>query len=93
MVRLPDGPGVCGPARIDRRTKNLTKRLNVGDVAVIDHQDIDKVAADALVTARPVAVVNAAQSISGRYPNLGPEIIIAAGIVLIDDVGPELLQQ
>lgn len=89
----PEGPGVCGPARVDQRTKNLTKRLRPGDIAVIDHQDIDKVAADALVTARPAAVVNASRSISGRYPNLGPEIIVAAGIPLVDDAGAELLDQ
>ena len=89
---LPAGPGVCGPARVDRRTKNLTKRLRPGDVAVIDHMDIDKVAADALVACRPVAVVNAAQSISGRYPNLGPGIIVEAGILLVDDVGSDLLE-
>ncbi len=86
-------PGVCGPARLDRRTKNLTKRLRPGDVAVIDHRDIDKVAAEALVACRPAAVVNAAKSISGRYPNLGPEIIVAAGIPLVDDVGGELMGQ
>jgi uncharacterized membrane-anchored protein len=85
------GPGTCGPARVDRRTKNLTKRLRPGDVAVIDHVDLDKVAADALVEARPVAIVNAARSISGRYPNLGPEIIVSAGIPLVDDVGSKLL--
>jgi uncharacterized membrane-anchored protein len=85
------GPGVSGPARIDRRTKNLTKRLQPGDVAVIDHIDIDVVAAEALVARRPVAVVNVAQSISGRYPNLGPEVILRAGIPLVDDVGPDVL--
>ncbi len=85
------GPGVQGTARVDSRTKNLTKRLQPGDVAVINHLDIDKVAADALVGCRPVAVINAAASISGRYPNLGPEILLAAGIVLVDEVGPEVL--
>jgi uncharacterized membrane-anchored protein len=90
-AELPEGPGVCGPARVDRRTKNLTKRLRPGDIAVIDHMDIDKVAAEALVACRPVAVVNAAQSISGRYPNLGPEILVEAGIMLVDDVGSDLL--
>jgi uncharacterized membrane-anchored protein len=89
----PDGPGLCGPARVDRRTKNLTKRLRPGDIALIDHLDIDRVAAEALVAARPAAVVNAARSISGRYPNLGPEIIVSAGIPLVDDVGPEVLDQ
>jgi uncharacterized membrane-anchored protein len=85
------GPGVQGTARVDNRTKNLTKRLQPGDVAVIDHKDIDKVSADALVGCRPVAVLNAAPSTSGRYPNLGPEILLAAGIVLVDDIGSDLL--
>jgi uncharacterized membrane-anchored protein len=82
---------VSGPARVDRRTKNLTKRLQPGDIAVIDHMDIDKVSADALVACRPAAVVNAAQSISGRYPNTGPETLLAAGIVLVDDAGSDVL--
>jgi uncharacterized membrane-anchored protein len=85
------GPGLAGPARVDRRTKNLTKRLQPGDVAVIDHMDIDAVAGESLVACRPAAVVNAARSISGRYPNLGPQIIYQAGIPLIDDVGPDVL--
>ncbi len=83
--------GQSGLARVDRRTKNLTKRLQPGDVAVIDHVDLDRVAAEALVACRPAAVVNAAASISGRYPNLGPEIIVAAGIPLLDEVGPAVL--
>ncbi len=86
-----DGPGVIGPARLDRRTKNLTKRLQPGDIAVIDHMDLDKVSADALVACRPSAVINAAASISGRYPNTGPETLLAAGIVLVDEAGPEVL--
>jgi uncharacterized membrane-anchored protein len=84
----PEGPGVQGTARVDRRTKDLTKRLQPGDVAVIDHADIDKVAADALISRRPVAVVNAAASITGRYPNLGPEILLAAGVLLVDEARP-----
>jgi uncharacterized membrane-anchored protein len=84
------GPGQPGTARLDRRTKNLTKRLRPGDIAVIDHVDIDRVSADALVGCQVAAVVNAAPSISGRYPNLGPEILIGAGIALIDDVGKDV---
>ena len=83
--------GTTGPARIDRRTKRLTKRLQPGDVAVIDHVDIDRVSAEALVACRPAAVVNAAPSISGRYPNLGPEILVAAGIPLLDAVGEDVV--
>jgi uncharacterized membrane-anchored protein len=88
---LPDTPGTAGPVRVDPRTKALTKRLRPGDVAVIDHLDIDRVSAEALVACRPVAVLNAARSTSGRYPNLGPEIIVAAGIPLVDDLGPDVM--
>lgn len=89
---LPESrTGVLGPARVDRRTKRLTKRLRPGDVAVIDHTDIDKVSAEALVACRPSAVVNAARSISGRYPNVGPGIIVDAGIPLFDEAGADLL--
>src|SRR3954454_14183211 len=84
------GPGVSGTVRLDRRTKNLTKRLQPGDIAVIDHVDIDRVSADALVGCKVAAVVNAAASISGRYPNLGPEILINAGIPLLDNVGKDV---
>jgi uncharacterized membrane-anchored protein len=78
---------VIGRARLDRRTKNLIPRLQPGDVAVIDHQDLDRVAAEGLILAKVAAVVNAARSSSGRYPNLGPLLLAAAGIPVVDDVG------
>lgn len=87
----PAGPGITGTARVDTRTKNLTKRLRPGDVAVIDHLDIDRVSAEALVACRPAAVLNAARSTSGRYPNLGPDILLEAGVPLVDDLGPDVL--
>lgn len=68
-------------------------RLRAGDVAVIDHEDLDRVAAEALVGAAVGAVVNAAPSISGRYPNLGPLILSDARIPLIDTIGPLLLDK
>jgi uncharacterized membrane-anchored protein len=96
-IRLParsnrgPRPGLGGPARVDRRTKDLTKRLRPGDVAVIDHEDLDRVSAEALVACKPAAVINASSSISGRYPNLGPEILVAAGIPLLDLAGPDVM--
>ena len=90
--RLPELPGLIGTARVDFRTKNLTKRLRPGDLAIIDHLDLDKVSAEALVGARVAGVINAALSTSGRYPNLGPEIVVAAGIPLLDAVGPEVMR-
>lgn len=90
-ARDPETPGVRGLVRVDARTKNLTKRLRPGEIAVIDHQDIDKVSAEALLACRPAAVINAAPSISGRYPNLGPEILVDAGVPLIDNVGKDVM--
>jgi uncharacterized membrane-anchored protein len=88
--RSEDLPGVTGTARLDRRTKNLTKRLRPGEIAIIDHEDLDQVSADALIARQVTAVVNAAPSISGRYPNLGPERLLEAGVPLVDGVGPEV---
>ena len=88
--RPDDLPGVVGPARMDRRTKNLSKRLCPGDIAIIDHVDLDRVSADALIRRHVAAVVNAATSISGRYPNHGPQLLLEAGIPLVDDAGPDL---
>ena len=82
--------GVGGVARLDRRTKRLVGRLNPGDIAIIDHVDLDRVAAESLVAAKVAAVVNAQPSISGRYPNLGPELLVASGIPLLDNVGDEV---
>jgi uncharacterized membrane-anchored protein len=100
MMRLPTlrrsrgaEPGiVSGTVRLDRRTKRLVGRLRPGDIAAIDHIDLDRLAADALVNAGVSAVINAKPSISGRYPNLGPEVLVTAGIPLVDDVGEELFQ-
>jgi uncharacterized membrane-anchored protein len=80
-------------ARVDVRTKDLLVRAQPGDVAVINHEDLDRVAAEALLSAGVVAVVNAAPSISGRYPNLGPLILLEAGVPLIDRVGPLLMRK
>jgi uncharacterized membrane-anchored protein len=91
-VEIHPGEIVVGPARADRRTKELVKRLCPGDIAVINHADIDRVAAENLIRAAPAAVVNAATSFTGRYPHIGPLLIAEAGIPLIDEVGPEVLE-
>ncbi|OZM75554.1 putative cytokinetic ring protein SteA [Pseudonocardia sp. MH-G8] len=86
-------PGLSGVARVDRRTDSLLRRLKPGEIAVIDHVDLDRTTADALVAAKVAGVVNAAPSISGRFPNLGPEVLVGAGIALVDGVGPEALRE
>jgi uncharacterized membrane-anchored protein len=84
---------VDGTARCGKRTKDLIKRLQPGEIAVIDHTDLDRVAADGLIESGVSAVVNAGASISGRYPNVGPIRVVRAGIPLIDAVGPELFER
>jgi uncharacterized membrane-anchored protein len=75
---------VRGPARLGRRTKNLVKRLRPGDVAVIDHLNIDRIAAEELIATGVGAVLNASDSTDGRYPNAGPLMLARAGVVLVD---------
>ncbi len=77
-------------ARVSRRSDTLLGRVGHRDIVVIDHVDIDRATADALVKAGVTAVVNASPSISGRYPNLGPEILIGSDVVLIDGVGEKI---
>ena len=89
----PTLPGVHGPARIHRRTASLLGRLRVGDIAVIDHLDMDRDTAQALVDAGVVAVVNAGPLISGRYPNLGPERLVEAGVLVVDNAGTEVFDR
>ena len=86
-------PGVTGTARVDRDVDRLLRRIAPGDIVVIDAQDLDRITADALVEADVAAVVNASTSISGRYPNLGPEVLVANGIMLVDDTGPEVFKK
>lgn len=84
---VADPDPIVGTVKIDRRTKDLTSRIMPGDIAVINHDDLDVVAAEALVARRPAAIVNAAPSSTGRYPNEGPLIVIRHGIPLVDHVG------
>src|SRR3712207_6751192 len=86
----PALPGVHGPARIHRRTASVLGRLQAGDVAVIDHTDMDRETAQAFVDAGVVAVVNAGPMISGRYPNLGPERLVEAGVLVVDNAGTDV---
>jgi uncharacterized membrane-anchored protein len=92
-TRPAEAGQLTGIVRLDRRTKRLVGRLRPGEIAVIDHIDIDRVAADSLVAAGVSAVLNAKPSISGRYPNLGPEVLVQAGIPLVDDLGESLFER
>ena len=89
----PSLPGVHGPARVHRRTASLLGRLHEGDIAVLDHVDMDRDTAQSLIDAGVVAVVNASPMISGRYPNLGPERLVEAGVLVVDSAGAEIFER
>ncbi|MEV6152209.1 putative cytokinetic ring protein SteA [Nonomuraea sp. NPDC052129] len=91
--KVTDLPGVTAVARVDRRTKRLTKRLQPGEIAIIDHVDVDRVSGEALVACGVSAVVNVAAGISGRYPNLGPQIIIESGVPFVDNATQDLFER
>jgi len=86
-------PGVVGTARVDRDIDRLLRRVCPGDIAVLDVLDLDRITADALVDAEIAAVVNASPSVSGRYPNLGPEVLLANGVTLIDETGTDVFKK
>ncbi len=81
---------VAGPVRPGRKTKLLVKHLVRGDIALVDHADIDRVSAEELIAAGAAAVINCSSSSTGSYPNRGPQLLVEAGIPLIDVPGDEL---
>jgi uncharacterized membrane-anchored protein len=93
LSRNTTRPGVTGTARVDRDIDRLLRRVEPGDIVVLDVLDLDRATADALVDANIAGVVNASPSISGRYPNLGPEVLVGNGITLIDETGPEVFKK
>jgi uncharacterized membrane-anchored protein len=84
---------VSGTARLGRRTKDLVKRLHPGDIAIVDHTDLDRVSAEELAAAGVRAVVNVAASVSGRFPNPGPLQLVRAGVLLVDVPGAPLFDE
>jgi uncharacterized membrane-anchored protein len=84
---------IHGSARLGRKTKHLVKRLDIGDVAIIDHADLDRISAEDLVATGVRAVVNVAPFSTGRYPNAGPLLLARAGVHLIDAPAAPLFEE
>lgn len=85
-----DVPGVRGTARVDRRTRALLPRVGAGDIAVMDHVDLDRAIAQELVDRGVAVVLNASPMISGRFPSLGPKVLADAGVTMVDELGEEI---
>ena len=86
----PSPAPVSGHVRLGRRTKALVKRLQPGEIAVIDHADIDRIAAEDLIAAGVGGVINVSPSSTDRYPNTGPLLLVRAGVCLFDAPGADL---
>jgi len=84
---------ISAPARYDRRTKRLSQRLRGNEIAVINHADLDGPAAEGLISRKISCVINCASSITGRYPNRGPELLLKEKIMLIDNLPPEFAEK
>ena len=82
-----------GPARLDRRTKHLVRRLSADDIAIIDHADLDRVSAEELLEAGVRVVINVSDSQTGRFPNPGPLLLVRGGVRLIDAPGADLFEK
>ena len=91
--REPAGVAISGRARLGRKTKDLVKRLEATDIAIIDHADIDRIAAEELIATGVRAVVNCSPSSTGRYPNPGPLLLVQAGLRLVDVPGQDLFEE
>jgi uncharacterized membrane-anchored protein len=89
----PADASLEGTARLGKRTKRLVKRLGPADVAIIDHRDIDRIAAEELIASGIRAVVNVAPSSTGRYPNAGPLLLTRAGVRVVDAPGAPLFER
>ena len=91
-MAIATATAISGKARLGRRTKELVRRLEPGDIAVIDHRNLDRIAAEELAACGVRATINVAPSSDGSYPNTGPLTLVRTGIRLID-TGPELLER
>ncbi|RJQ33097.1 MAG: hypothetical protein C4562_01395 [Actinobacteria bacterium] len=83
---------IDGIAKLDKKTKNLVKRLNPDNIAIIDQEDLDRVTAESLLDTGVQIVINSAQYITGRYPNTGPLLLASAKVKLIEDAGKEIFK-
>jgi len=98
-MRPPDRLGMDGEFRLTGRavlglkTKEILPLLDAVTIPVINHENLDRVTAETLVEAGVGAVVNAAGSATGKYPNMGPFILARAGVYLLDGVGHKVFER
>ncbi|MEJ7635549.1 putative cytokinetic ring protein SteA [Aeromicrobium sp.] len=84
-----DVKGIVGTVRFARRDSDVAS-LREGDIAVVDHPELDARQAQHLIDRRVRGVLNATPSSSGRVPNVGPQMLSRAGILLVDIAGTDV---
>ncbi|MEX2553479.1 MAG: putative cytokinetic ring protein SteA [Actinomycetota bacterium] len=92
FATVDSGSALEGTVRLGKRTKQLIGRIQPDEIVVIDHQDLDRIAAEGLVEKQVKAVINASSFCTGRYPNLGALVLCGAGIFLIEKAGPDVFE-
>ncbi len=73
-----------GSLRKDRRTKRLVQRLRSGDIALLDHPDLDRVAAESLLHCGVKVVLNSSPFCSGLFPPEALPMLFSGGVHLIE---------
>jgi uncharacterized membrane-anchored protein len=81
-----------GALRMGRSTKQLLRTIEPKQIALIQHKDLDDLGADGLIEAKVKAVINAASTMSGKYPLSGPIKLLRAGIPVIE-IEPEYFDE
>jgi uncharacterized membrane-anchored protein len=84
---------LSGRAVLATKTKEILPQLDAASIPVINHENLDRITAETLVEVGVNAVVNAAGSATGEYPNMGPFILAQAGVYILDGVGQKVFER
>jgi len=86
--KLPRTFFISGALVADAKTKQLCKRIQPGQIALITHEDVDDIAAETLIDARVGAVINTRPFLTGNFPAAGAKRLLAAGIPMFEVAEP-----
>ena len=81
---------VEGRVWIARDLHQKIPTIDEGDFLLIEDNDLTQADAELLIESGVQLVINAALSVTGRVRSRGPQTLIDAGIVLLDDCGSDV---
>lgn len=82
-----------GIIRKDRQTKKLVQRLRPGEIALVEHPDLDWVAAESLVRCGTKVILNTCSFYGGLFPPLALDLLLKNGVYLLEKVDPDLFEK